>query len=55
MHPTTTIPSALRVVIRVSGFANNSPDERPTLASQGLDKNLAHQGRVLGALSEEFE
>jgi hypothetical protein len=28
-------------------------DEKPTLASQGIDKNLAHQGRVLGALSDE--
>jgi N6-adenosine-specific RNA methylase IME4 len=26
---------------------------RPTLASQGIDKNLAQQGRVLGALSDE--
>jgi hypothetical protein len=31
-------------------------DPRPTLASQGIDKNLAHQARVLGALSnEKFE
>jgi hypothetical protein len=30
--------------------------ERPTLASQGIDKNLAHQARKLGALNdEEFE
>ncbi len=28
-------------------------DARPTLASQGVDKNLAHQARVLGKLSEE--
>ena len=28
-------------------------DPRPTLASQGIDKNLAHQARVLGALSDE--
>jgi hypothetical protein len=28
-------------------------DLRPTLASQGIDKNLAKQGRVLGALSDE--
>src|SRR5262249_28501653 len=28
-------------------------DPRPTLASQGIDKNLAHQARVLGALSEQ--
>ena len=31
-------------------------DEPPTLAEAGIGKNLAHQGRVLGALSdEEFE
>jgi DNA modification methylase len=30
--------------------------EKPTLASQGIDKNLAHQMRVLGAMSEaQFE
>jgi N6-adenosine-specific RNA methylase IME4 len=28
-------------------------DPRPTLASQGIDKNLAHQARILGALSDE--
>jgi hypothetical protein len=27
--------------------------DRPTLASQGIDKNLAHQARTLGAMSEE--
>ena len=27
-------------------------DNKPTLASQGLDKNLAHQARVLGAMDE---
>jgi hypothetical protein len=27
-------------------------DEKPTLASQGIDKNLAQQTRVLGKLSE---
>ncbi len=26
---------------------------KPTLASQGIDKNLAHQARILGALSEK--
>jgi N6-adenosine-specific RNA methylase IME4 len=31
-------------------------DSRPTLASQGIDKQLAHQGRILGALSDvKFE
>src|SRR5215831_11994123 len=28
-------------------------DDKPTLASQGIDKHLAHQGRVLGRLSDE--
>jgi N6-adenosine-specific RNA methylase IME4 len=35
------------------GLSNNPRDERPTLASHGIDKNLAQQARVLGALSEE--
>lgn len=31
-------------------------DEKPTLAEQGVDKNLAHQARKLGALSDgQFE
>jgi N6-adenosine-specific RNA methylase IME4 len=34
------------------GLKNNPPDSRPTLASQGVDKNLAHQARVLGAMDE---
>jgi hypothetical protein len=34
---------------------SNTP-VKPTLASQGIDKNLANQGRKLGALSDkEFE
>jgi len=38
----------------LGGLATNPPkDLRPTLASQGIDKNLAHQARTLGALSEE--
>lgn len=28
-------------------------DHKPTLASQGIDKNLAHQARQLGAMSED--
>lgn len=28
-------------------------DDKPTLASQGIDKNLAHQARTLGALSDD--
>jgi hypothetical protein len=27
-------------------------DDEPTLASQGLDKNLAHRARVLGAMDD---
>jgi hypothetical protein len=30
-----------------------NPNYRPTLASQGMDENLAHQARTLGAMSEE--
>jgi hypothetical protein len=38
----------------VTGLGKNPvKDLRPTLASQGIDKNLAQQGRVLGVLSEE--
>ena len=33
--------------------ANPVLDDRPTLASQGIDKNLAHQARTLGSLSDE--
>src|SRR6266446_2727315 len=35
------------------GLKNNPRDDRPTLESQGIDKNLAHHARVLGALSDE--
>jgi N6-adenosine-specific RNA methylase IME4 len=36
--------------------ANPVLDSRPTLASQGIDKNLAQQGRTLGRLTDvEFE
>jgi hypothetical protein len=28
-------------------------DEKPTLSSQGIDKNLAHQARRLGEMSDE--
>jgi len=36
-------------------WVGNKPaeDTRPTLASQGIDKNLAQQGRILGAMSDE--
>lgn len=35
------------------GLFENPRDSRPTLASQGIDKNLAHQARILGALPED--
>jgi hypothetical protein len=36
------------------GLKVNPPGkDKPTLRSQGIDKNLAQQGRVLGALSDE--
>lgn len=35
-----------------TGFPDN-PVSKPTLASQGIDKNLAHQARMLGAMSDE--
>ena len=34
------------------GLLINPRDSRPTLAMQGIDKNLAHQARVLGAMDE---
>jgi N6-adenosine-specific RNA methylase IME4 len=38
----------------VTGFSKNPvKDSRPTLAMQGINKNLAHQARVLGAVSDE--
>ena len=38
----------------LGGLNGNPPkDDRPTLASQGIDKNLAHQARTLGAMTEE--
>jgi hypothetical protein len=39
---------------KITGLKKNPVmDDRPTLASQGIDKNLAHKGRVLGAMSDE--
>jgi N6-adenosine-specific RNA methylase IME4 len=35
------------------GLRENPSNQRPTLGSQGIDKNLAHQARTLGALSDE--
>ena len=41
---------------RLDGSRVNPSNARATLASQGIDKHLAHQGRVLGKLSDpEFE
>lgn len=36
-----------------TGSQGRRVDEKPTLADQGIDKNLAQQGRVLGAMSDE--
>jgi hypothetical protein len=36
-----------------AGLYKNPAEPRHTLASQGIDKNLAHQARTLGALSED--
>jgi hypothetical protein len=38
---------------RIDGLRKNPSNARPTLASQGIDKNLAQQARVLGKLSDE--
>src|SRR5262245_53255889 len=38
---------------KIDGLRENPSIMRPTLAMQGIDKNLAHQARVLGALSDE--
>jgi len=35
------------------GVENTPRDDRPTLDSQGIDKNLAKEARELGALSED--
>jgi hypothetical protein len=38
------------------GLRKNPSNVRPTLAGAGIDKNLAHEGRKLGALSDyDFE
>src|SRR5262249_1413456 len=42
----------LSVGTRGSRIKGARVDEKPTLASQGIDKNLAHQARVLGAMDE---
>src|ERR1700682_10611 len=38
---------------RKSLGVSNTPSDRATLASQGIDKNLAKQARSLGALSDD--
>jgi hypothetical protein len=43
----------LSVGTRGSRVKGARVDEKPTLDSQGIDKNLAHQARTLGALSDE--
>jgi hypothetical protein len=43
---------------KLGGFSDNppKPDDRPTLAEAGIDKNLAHRARQAAAMSEqEFE
>ena len=37
----------------IDGLRKNPSNARPTLAMQGIDKNLAHHARTLGALSDE--
>jgi N6-adenosine-specific RNA methylase IME4 len=42
--------------VGIDGLRKNPSNARPTLASQGIDKNLAHQARVLGTMDEaKFE
>jgi hypothetical protein len=48
----STRNSPSRVVCLV-GPGRTRQDDKPTLLSQGIDKNLAHQGRVLGAMSDD--
>jgi N6-adenosine-specific RNA methylase IME4 len=42
----------LSVGTRGSRIKGARVDDKPTLASQGIDKNLAHQARVLGAMDD---
>src|SRR5262249_5128409 len=37
---------------RIDGVRQNPSIVRPTLKMQGIDKNLAHQARVLGAMED---
>jgi hypothetical protein len=37
----------------IDGLRKNPSNARPTLASQGIDKNLAHHARVLGGMKDE--
>jgi N6-adenosine-specific RNA methylase IME4 len=45
LNPGTRLGAGPRRVVE-------KPADKPTLASQGVDKNLAHQARVLGAMDE---
>ena len=38
---------------KLVGYGKTRQDDKPTLFSQGIDKNLAHQARTLGALSDD--
>ncbi|XEN30471.1 hypothetical protein M728_001068 [Ensifer sp. WSM1721] len=46
-----------RVALRKKGGVTHTPpkDDRPTLAEAGIDKNLAKEGRKLGALSNNSD
>ena len=56
---TVGVPSGGQVAGRsrpIDGFSENPFIRPPTLAEAGIDKNLAHRARMLGALSDkEFE
>jgi N6-adenosine-specific RNA methylase IME4 len=47
------LSTGTRMIGTSAGLPITRRDDRPSLASQGIDKNLAHQARVLGALSDD--
>jgi len=49
---TVGLSTGTRVVGTSAGLPITRRDDRPTLASQGIDKNLAHQARVLGGMDD---
>src|SRR5262245_587995 len=51
-HAFSSVASAGGEVLAGPRRVVEKPADKPTLASQGIDKNLAHQARVLGALSD---